>query len=72
MFYSIDRITEDIAVCIADNGEIINVDPELINGDFKEGSILFENTDGCFTVDEDETAKRKKANFDLAESLFGN
>ena len=71
MFYSIDRIIDDTAVCIDDNGEIFNISADLIDGEFKEGSILKELNDR-FCVDSDEEGSRREANFDLAESLFEN
>lgn len=71
MFYSVDRITEDIAVCIDDNGEIYNISKDLICGEIGEGSILKE-VDGQFLVDVEEENARREANFNLAESLFEN
>ncbi len=71
LFYSIDRILDDIAVCIDDNGEINNISTNLIFGDYREGSILKETNDG-FYVDINEENCRRESNFNLAESLFEN
>ncbi len=71
MFYSVDRIIGDIAVCVDDNGEIFNISTDLIEGDFKEGSILKES-DEIYFADTEEENSRREANFDLAESLFEN
>lgn len=71
MFYSVDRIIDDIAVCIDDSGEIFNIPVELIEGDFREGSILKESVENYY-VDSDEENSRREANFNLAESLFEN
>ena len=71
MLYSVDRIIEDIAVCIDDKGEIYNIFKDLICGEIREGSILKE-VDGQLLVDNEEENARREANFNLAESLFEN
>lgn len=70
MFYSIDRIEEEVAVCIGDGEEILLLSTEQIIGSYCEGSIIRENDDGYYIVDEDEELKRRGENFNLAESLF--
>ncbi len=70
MFYSIDRIEEEVAVCIGDGEEILLLSTEQIIGSYCEGSIIRENDDGYYIVDEDEELKRRSENFNLAESLF--
>ena len=71
MFYSVDRIIEDIIICVDDNGDVFNISSDLIDGDIKEGSILKESNDR-FCVDLEEEALRREENFNLAESLFEN
>lgn len=70
MYYSIDRIEENMAICIGDDEEIVIVLTDKIIGDFSEGSILKETENGSFSVDEEEGINRRISNFELAESLF--
>lgn len=70
MFYSIDRIEEEVAFCIGDEEEILLLSTDQIIGSYGEGSIIRENDDGYYIVDEDEEIKRRSENFALAESLF--
>lgn len=70
MFYSIDRLEEEVAVCIGDDEEILLLSADQIIGSYCEGSIIRENEDGYFVVDEEEELKRRSENFTLAESLF--
>lgn len=70
MYYSIDRIENNIAVCIGDDEEIILVSTDKIIGDFSEGSILSETENECFIVDDNEEINRRISNFELAENLF--
>lgn len=69
MFLSVDRIEENKAVCIDDDGKISLIETKLIEGEIKEGSII-KMCDGGFFVDKDEEDARRKENFALAESLF--
>ncbi len=70
MFYSIDRIEEEVAVCIGDNEEILLLSTDHIIGSYSVGSIIFEGENECYIVDEEEETRRRNANFELAESLF--
>ncbi len=70
MFYSVDKIEDEIAVCIDGNGEVHEIGVFLIDGEIAEGSIIAPDENGGYYVDENETEFRRKSNFDLAESLF--
>ncbi|MBE6770765.1 MAG: DUF3006 domain-containing protein [Ruminococcaceae bacterium] len=70
MFYSIDRIEEEVAFCIGDEEEILLLSTDQIIGSYCEGSIIRETEDGFYIVDEDEEIRRRSSNFSLAESLF--
>ncbi len=70
MFYSIDRIVEEVAYCIGDDEEILLLSTDMIIGSYSEGSVIREADDGCYVVDTDEEMKRRSENFALAESLF--
>lgn len=70
MFYSIDRIVEEVAYCIGDEEEILLLSTDMIIGSYSEGSVLRESDDGYYIVDSEEEMKRRSENFALAESLF--
>lgn len=70
MFYSIDRIVEEVAFCIGDDEEILLLSVERIVGSYCEGSVIRETDDGLYTVDSEEEIRRRSENFALAESLF--
>lgn len=71
MFYSIDRIVEEVAFCIGDDEEILLLSVDRIVGSYCEGSVIRETDDGLYTVDSEEEIRRRSENFALAESLFG-
>lgn len=70
MFYSIDRIVEEVAFCIGDDEEILLLSVDRIVGSYCEGSVIRETDDGLYTVDSEEEIRRRSENFALAESLF--
>lgn len=69
MFLSVDRIEDGLAVCIDDLGALFAVRLEEIDGEAHEGSVLIETENG-YALCPDEEEKRRKENFNLAESLF--
>lgn len=70
MFYSIDRIIEEVAFCIGDDEDVLLLSVDRIIGSYCEGSVIRETDDGFYTVDADEEIRRRSKNFALAESLF--
>jgi hypothetical protein len=70
MFYSIDRIVEEVAVCIGDNEEYLLLSLDQIIGSYRVGSIISEDENGYYISVPEEEEKRRNENFDLAESLF--
>ena len=70
MFYSIDRIVEEVAVCIGDNEEYLLLSLDQIIGSYRVGSIITEDGNGYYISVSEEEEKRRNENFDLAESLF--
>ncbi len=70
MFYSIDRIVEEVAVCIGDNEEFLLLSVENIIGSYQIGSILVEDGNGYYIPVPEEEERRRNDNFELAESLF--
>lgn len=70
MYFSIDIIEETVALCVDDNGETCAVPLDAIDGEIREGSVLFLNENDRYSVDKDEENRRRESNFALAESLF--
>lgn len=70
MFYSIDRIIEEVAFCIGDDEDVLLLSVDRIIGSYCEGSVIRETDDGFYIVDADEEIRRRSENFALAESLF--
>ena len=70
MYFSVDIIEETVALCIDDDGATRAISLDLIDGEINEGSVLFENENGRYSLDKEEEEKRRKGNFMLAESLF--
>lgn len=70
MYYSIDRIVDEVAFCIGDEEEVLLLSTDRIIGSYSEGSIIYETENDCYAVDEEEELRRRNENFALAESLF--
>ena len=70
MFYSIEKIIEEVAVCIADNEEYLLLSTDNIIASYRVGSILCEDENGYYRAVPEEEEKRRNDNFQLAESLF--
>ncbi|MGN1194922.1 MAG: DUF3006 domain-containing protein [Acutalibacteraceae bacterium] len=69
MKYSLDRIEGEFAVLIDDSENTVNVPVSLLPKEAKEGSVLVKTYDG-YSVDTEETMRRKKRLFELQNSLF--
>lgn len=69
--YIVDRIEKNTAV-LEYNNTYINIDTSLLPNGIKEGSVLLKSADGRFTLDEQETLKRKHALFALQNNLFND
>lgn len=70
MFYSIEKIVEEVAVCIGDNEEYLLLSVDHIIGSYRVGTIIREDEDGYYISVPEEEEKRRNENFELAESLF--
>lgn len=70
MFYSIDRIVEEVAVCIGDNEEYLLLSTDNIIGSYRVGSVIREDENGYYIPDPEEEEKRRNENFNLADCLF--
>ena len=58
MFYIVDRIEESIIVVEDQNGNIINLNKNKVNGQIKEGDCLREENEKFF-LDTEKTKERK-------------
>lgn len=70
-FYTIDRIEGEFAVIECPDKSFVNVQLSLLPKDAKEGSILIKHEDNSFILDYNEELRRKKANIELQNSIFG-
>lgn len=61
---TIDRFDGEFAVCINDNGSIINVKKKLIPDEAKEGDII-EISENCYIINIEKT----KSKFDEIKKL---
>ena len=64
----IDRITQDIAVCEGPGRTMRELPLSLLPQGAREGDCLWEE-DGAFTLDTQETERRRAANQDLFRRL---
>lgn len=69
MIYSIDRLTDLYAVCVADSGEQRLIPRSLIDGEPAEGALLHA-AGGRFVRDPAAEAARRSELHALAEQLF--
>lgn len=69
--FVIDRIESQFAVCEDELGNIINIKKDIINGDLKEGSVIIK-IDNKYTIDEEETKKKKEEIAKLMEGMWAN
>ncbi len=70
MFYSIDRIEEEVAVCIGDDESVLLLTVDEINGSYQEGSIIFEDDNGYYSADEEDKKNLRRTNLNKTKSLF--
>ena len=65
----IDRITDGIAVCETEEQTFVKLPIELLPNGSKEGSVLLFQ-EGCFILQPEEEAERRRQMFELQSSLF--
>lgn len=70
MFYSVDRIEGNSAVCIGFEGAQRIVGLDMIDGDVREGSVILLTVNGRFAVCPEETEALRRSFFIKAEDLF--
>lgn len=67
--WSIDRIEEDMAVCINDNNDIISVPLDELPNEVKEGDVLICEDEKYF-IDNSETERMREEVRHLLKDLF--
>lgn len=65
----IDRFEGDFAVCIDENGDIINIHKNKIHKNISEGTTIIKKNN-LYYVDDDDTKKRKERIQKLADDLW--
>ena len=69
MIFAVDRIEGEWAVLEDENGRMADVPLADLPSGTRQGSVL-RLDGGVYTLDPEEESRRRKANFDLQESLF--
>lgn len=67
--YTIDRITEGIAVCFDDENNRLELSLEHLYPEAKESDVFIQTKDG-YVLDAKETAKRKQQNLNLYKRII--
>lgn len=69
MYYSVDRIEENIAVLEDDNGGKINVGVSFLPQGTSECDVLLKDEDGLFIKDDEEKKRRQDLILKMLENL---
>lgn len=67
---TVDRIEENYAVILLDDGSSYNIELSALPQGIKEGSVLGFDDNGNLAVDREEEKKRRNKNIDLTRKLF--
>lgn len=67
MYLTVDRLENDMVVLEQENGDTVAVSRDSLPA-VKQGDVLV-YCDGTYTVDEQETEKRRQTVFDLEQKL---
>ena len=71
-FFVVDRVENNIAVLECPDGKFLNVEVDSLPFKVREGNVLLKQSDGTFTLSNDEKKKRKAQAYSLQEKIFGN
>ena len=66
------RVENNIAVLECPDGKFLNVEVDSLPFKVREGNVLLKQSDGTFTLSNDEEKKRKAQAYSLQEKIFGN
>ncbi len=69
MYYSVDRIEENIAILEDDDGKRRSVEIHLLPENTEECDVLFEDENGVFVKDDEEKERRQKLIEEMLENL---
>lgn len=69
MYYSVDRIEENIAILEDDDGKRISVELVLLPENTNECDVLSEDENGVFVKDDEEKERRQKLIEEMLENL---
>ena len=58
-FFVVDRVENNIAVLECPDGKFLNVEVDSLPFKVREGNVLLKQSDGTFTLSNDEEKKRK-------------
>lgn len=70
MTFAVDRLEGNIAVLEAEDGAMFDVPLAELPPGTRQGSVLRRDAGGAYCLDPEEEARRRRANFELQESLF--
>ena len=68
--FTVDRIEENVAVCMDENEVITNLNVADLPFEVREGTVIVVNDDGSIEHDSESEEKRREKLFALQESLF--
>ena len=68
--FFVDRIEDGIVFCEEENGNEIRFKKFDINGNPKEGDVIFEDSTGNRYVDAEATAERRKEIMELRKYIY--
>lgn len=68
--FTVDRIEENVAVCMDENEVITNLNVADLPFEVREGTVIVVNDDGSIEHDSESEEKRREELFALQESLF--
>lgn len=68
-YYSVDRIEDDVVVCMDEKGKLINLPIDKVEHGVKEGDMLYQLADR-YLVDDDRTNRRRLEMEELQNGLF--
>lgn len=71
MYFVVDRIEKDTAVCEKEDGSMINIKVSLLPEDVKEGDAVVEKN-GVYVIDREMTQELRRKAIEMTDKVFGN
>ena len=69
-YYSVDRIEDDVVVCMDEKGKIFSFPLDKVERGVKEGDMLYQMADR-YLIDDDRTNRRRLEMEELQNRVFG-